>query len=124
MMEEITAGMDELGVLLMGHARGGLLVRLRLTIAEARRPRPAQQRHFVAGLRRRAGGLVFAIENPEAGLVEADELDHARALAICAPISARSPGCIRWTPLLHRGALFPEELDMRDPWQFANFRVT
>ncbi len=57
--------------------------------------------------------------------MEADELDHARALAICRPYLGEIAGVYSgWTPLLHRGALFPEEVDMRDPWQFANFRVT
>ncbi len=28
-----------------------------------------------------------------------------------------------WTPLQDREALFPEEVDRTDPWQFSNFRV-
>jgi homospermidine synthase len=28
-----------------------------------------------------------------------------------------------WTPLQHRGELFPEELDKSDPWQFTNVLV-
>jgi homospermidine synthase len=29
-----------------------------------------------------------------------------------------------WTPLLDRGQLFSEDLDVEDPWQFKNIRVT
>ena len=28
-----------------------------------------------------------------------------------------------WTPLEHRGELFAEKLDRRDPWQFSNMLV-
>jgi len=28
-----------------------------------------------------------------------------------------------WTPLQDRNRLFPEDLDLSDPWQFKNFRV-
>jgi len=28
-----------------------------------------------------------------------------------------------WTPLDGRGALFPEDIDAADPWQFKNIRV-
>jgi homospermidine synthase len=28
-----------------------------------------------------------------------------------------------WTPLQDRGAIFPEDVDASDPWQFKNFRV-
>ena len=28
-----------------------------------------------------------------------------------------------WTPLAHRGGLYPEVVDRSDPWQFLNFRI-
>jgi homospermidine synthase len=70
-------------------------------------------------------GVIWAIENPRRGVVEADELDHARILAICAPYLGDVVGVFSdWTPLLDRGQLFPEVVDTTDPWQFSNFRVT
>ena len=58
------------------------------------------------------------------GVVEADELDHARALEICFPYLGEMAGVYSdWTPLQHRGQLFPEDVDADDPWQFRNFRV-
>ena len=70
-------------------------------------------------------GMVFAIENPNAGVVEADEPDHARALETCLPYLGEMAGVYSdWTPLQDRGRLFPESVDTSDPWQFAYFHVT
>lgn len=125
MMEEITSGMDELGVLLMGHAKGAYWYGSRLTIAEARALAPHNNATSLQVCVAALAGMVFAIENPDAGVVEADELDHARALEICFPYLGEMAGVYSdWTPLRDRGALFPEEVDGACPWQFANFRVT
>ncbi|WP_137123644.1 homospermidine synthase [Roseomonas sp. HF4] len=125
MMEEITSGMDELGVLLMGHAKGAYWYGSRLTIEEARALAPHNNATSLQVCVAVLAGMVYAIENPEAGLVEADELDHARALEICFPYLGEMAGVYSdWTPLENRGALFPEEVDTACPWQFANFRVT
>lgn len=124
MMEEITSGMDELGVLLMGHAKGAYWYGSRLTIEEARALAPHNNATSLQVCVAVLAGMVFAIENPEAGVVEADELDHARALEICIPYLGEMAGVYSdWTPLQDRGALFPEEVDTSCPWQFANFRV-
>ena len=123
MMEEITSGMDELGVLLMGHAKGAYWYGSRLTIEEARALAPHNNATSLQVCVAVLAGMVFAIENPNAGVVEADELDHARALEICLPYLGEMAGVYSdWTPLEGRGALFPEETDA-DPWQFSNFRV-
>jgi len=125
MMEEITSGMDELGVLLMGHAKGAYWYGSRLTIEEARALVPHNNATSLQVCVAVLAGMVYAIENPEAGVVEADELDHARALEICFPYLGEMAGVYSdWTPLQERGALFPEEVDATCPWQFANFRVT
>jgi homospermidine synthase len=125
MMEEITAGMDELGVLLMGHAKGAYWYGSRLTIEEARALAPHNNATSLQVCVAVLAGMIFAIENPAAGVVEADELDHARALEICLPYLGEMAGVYAdWTPLQDRGRLFPEEVDAADPWQFRNFRVT
>ena len=124
MMEEITSGMDELGVLLMGHRKGAYWYGSRLTIEEARTLAPHNNATSLQVCVAVLAGMVFAIENPGAGVVEADELDHARALDICFPYLGEMAGVYTdWTPLQDRGALFPEEVDTSCPWQFANFRV-
>ena len=69
-------------------------------------------------------GVIWAMENPRSGLVEADELDHERILEICRPYLGEVVGAYSdWTPLQDRGRLFPEALDESDPWQFGNIRV-
>jgi homospermidine synthase len=124
MMEEITSGMDELGVLLMGHAKGAYWYGSRLTIEQARALVPHNNATSLQVTVAVLAGLVYAIENPDAGVVEADELDHARMLEICLPYLGEMAGVYSdWTPLQDREALFPEQVDRSDPWQFTNFRV-
>jgi len=123
MMEEIESGMDELGVLLLGHARGAYWYGSRLTIAQARGLAPHNNATSLQVTAAVLGGMVWAIENPQAGLREADTLDHRRVLAVAAPYLGEVVGVYSdWTPLQDRGALFPEALDP-DPWQFSNIRV-
>ena len=70
------------------------------------------------------GGMVWAIEHPSAGIVEADELDHKRVLEVAKPYLGPVVGAYTdWTPIDHRPGLFPEDLDPTDPWQFKNILV-
>ncbi|WP_439597102.1 homospermidine synthase [Falsiroseomonas sp.] len=125
MTDEITKGMDELGVLLMGHAKGAYWYGSRLTIEEARRVAPHNNATSLQVTAAVLAGVIWAIENPRRGVVESDEIDHARVLEICAPYLGDVVGEYSdWTPLAGRGVLFPEEVDSQDPWQFRNFRVT
>jgi homospermidine synthase len=124
MTDEITHGMDELGVLLMGHAKGAYWYGSRLTIAEARRVAPHNSATSLQVTAAVLAGAIWAIENPDRGVVESDEIDHQRALEICAPYLGEVVGAYSdWTPLQDRARLFPEEVDESDPWQFKNFRV-
>ncbi|MDO9498913.1 homospermidine synthase [Falsiroseomonas sp.] len=125
MTDEITHGMDELGVLLMGHAKGAYWFGSRLTIGEARRAAPHNNATSLQVTAAVLAGVIWAMENPRQGLVESDEIDHARVLEICAPYLGDVVGeYAGWTPLEARGVLFPEDVDTTDPWQFRNFRVT
>ena len=123
-VEEIVTGVDELGVLLMGHGRGAYWYGSQLSIDEARELAPynsATSLQVVAGV---LGGMVWAIENPQAGIVEADELDHKRVLDVARPYLGPVVGAYSdWTPLQGRGFLFPEDTDQSDPWQFKNVLV-
>jgi homospermidine synthase len=68
--------------------------------------------------------MIWALENPERGIVEPDEVDHERILDICRPYLGKVVGEFSdWNPLYDRERLFPEDLDKGDPWQFKNFRV-
>lgn len=123
MMDEIVSGIDELGVLLMGHAKNAYWYGSRLSVGEARKLVPhnnATSLQVTVGV---LAAMVWAIENPKLGVVEADELDHRRILEICAPYLGEVVGAYGdWTPLQGRNFPFPEDLDS-DPWQFRNFRV-
>jgi homospermidine synthase len=124
MMHEIARGMDELGVLLMGQARGVYWYGSRLTIEETRRVVPYNNATSLQVTAAVLGGLVWAIENQRAGIVEADQLDHERVLEVARPYLGELIGVYGdWTPLQDRGALFPEQVDPTDPWQFENIRV-
>jgi homospermidine synthase len=124
MREEIESGMDELGVLLMGNPKGVYWYGSRLTIAGARELAPyntATSLQVVAGV---LGGMVWALENPDAGVMEPDDLDHEKVLEVAMPYLGEVAGVWGdWTPLKDRSPLFPEPKDDDDPWQFLNIRV-
>ncbi|HUK58402.1 MAG TPA: saccharopine dehydrogenase C-terminal domain-containing protein [Stellaceae bacterium] len=125
LMEEIDSGIDELGVLLMGHALGAYWFGSRLTIAEARRAVPYNNATSLQVTAAVLAGVIWALENPNRSIVEPDEVDHERILEIARPYLGDLVGVhSSWTPLDERARLFPEDLDRTDPWQFKNFRVT
>ena len=69
-------------------------------------------------------GILWAIENPCQGILESDELPFEDILAITDLYMGQlAESWSNWTPLQDRGLLFPEDLDLDDPWQFKNFRV-
>ncbi len=124
MMHEIASGIDELGVLLMGHAKGAYWYGSRLSIEDARALVPHNNATSLQVTAAVLGGMVWAMEHPREGVVEADQLDHARVLAIAAPYLGEMAGAYSdWTPLEDRGGLFAEDTDQSCPWQFGNFRV-
>jgi homospermidine synthase len=123
-VEEISEGIDELGVLLMGHAKGAYWYGSQLSVEEARRLVPYNNATSLQVTVAVLAGMVWAIENPRRGVVEPDEIDHERCMAIMRPYLGKVVGAYSdWTPLQDRGRLFPEDLDPGDPWQFKNFRV-
>jgi len=123
-VDEISEGIDELGVLLMGHDKGAYWYGSRLSVGEARRLVPYNNATSLQVTAAVLAGVVWALENPRADIVEPDEIDYTRCMAIMRPYLGEVVGAYSdWTPLLDRGRLFPEDLDQADPWQFKNFRV-
>jgi len=124
LMDEIFDGVDELGALLMGHRKNGYWFGSRLSIQQARKLAPynnATSLQVAAGV---LGAVVWAMENPNAGVVEPDDIDYRRVLDIADPYLGEVLGeYTDWTPLKDRGWLFEEDVDKADPWQFKNFRV-
>jgi homospermidine synthase len=124
MMDEITTGIDELGVLLMGAPGGVYWYGSRLSIEEARRAAPHNNATSLQVTAAALAGMIWAIEHPRQGIVEPDEMDFARILEIARPYLGEVVGVGGdWTPLAGRESLFAEDLDRDDPWQFKNIRV-
>ena len=123
--DDIASGRDELGVLLMGHAKNAYWFGSQLTVAEARAACPynsATSLQVAAGV---MAGVIWAIRNPQAGVVEPEELPFDEILRLCEPYLGELHNAYSdWSPLAARGRLFEEDVDRSDPWQFGNFRVT
>jgi homospermidine synthase len=121
---EITEGIDELGVLLYGHKKNAYWYGSQLSIEETRRIAPYQNATGLQVTSAVLAGMVWALENPKAGIVEADEMDFRRCLEVQMPYLGPVIGTYTdWTPLTDRPGLFPEVIDKRDPWQFKNVLV-
>lgn len=120
--DEIVAGGDDLGVFIYGHAKGALWYGSRLSCEAARALAPYQNATGMQVTSAVLAAIVWAIENPSAGFVEADEMDHARCLAVQRPYLGQIEAHYTdWTPLKHRINRFAENGDASDPWQFVNF---
>jgi homospermidine synthase len=129
MNDEITAGADILGALIMGHDYNSWWIGSNLTIEESRRLVPHQNATTMqVAISVVAAGL-WMIENPLEGVRVPDELPHDYVLGISMPylgewISKPSD----WTPLKHVDKTFKgfnkPDLDLSDPWQFKNFLIT
>ena len=121
---DIADGIDELGVLLYGHAKNAYWYGSQLSIDETRILAPNQNATGLQVTSAVLAGMVWALENPKAGIVEADEMDFRRCLEVQMPYLGPVIGTYTdWTPLTGRPGLFPEEIDASDPWQFRNVLV-
>jgi len=121
---DIVDGIDELGVLLYGHAKNAYWFGSQLSIEETRRLAPYQNATGLQVTSAVLAGIVWMLENPDRGIVEADDMDFRRCLEIQRPYLGPVIGRYTdWTPLEHRGELFPETLHRDDPWQFSNVLV-
>jgi homospermidine synthase len=122
--DELVDGIDELGVLLYGHEKNAYWFGSRLSLEETRRIAPYQNATGLQVTSAVLAGMVWALENPKAGIVEADEIDYKRCLEVQTPYLGPVEGHYTdWTPLDGRPGLFPEDIDTKDPWQFKNILV-
>jgi homospermidine synthase len=122
--EQILDGADELGVLLYGHEKNAYWYGSTLDIQTARSLAPFQNATGLQVTSAVLAGMVWALENPNAGIVEADEMDYRRCLEVQTPYLGTLKGYYTdWTPLSGRPGLFKEDIDTSDPWQFRNVLV-
>ncbi len=129
MNDEITAGADILGALIMGHDYNSWWIGSNLTIEESRRLVPHQNATTMQVAISVVAACLWMIENPLEGVRVPDELPHDYVLGVSMPylgewISKPSD----WTPLKHVDKTFKgfnkPDLDLSDPWQFKNFLIT
>jgi homospermidine synthase len=96
--DHLHSGQDELGVLLV-FAGGAYWYGSTLTLAEARSLAPfnsATTLQVAAGI---IGALDWMLSHPQAGVVEAESLDHARVLALANPYLGTVGGVLSdWQP--------------------------
>jgi len=122
--DQIVDGIDELGVLLYGHGKNAYWYGSQLSVEETREIAPYQNATGLQVTSAVLAGMVWALENPNAGIVEADEMDYKRCLEVQTPYLGPVVGVYTdWTPLSDRPGLFPEDIDESDPWQFRNVLV-
>jgi homospermidine synthase len=111
-------------VLLYGHKKNAYWFGSQLSIEEARKLAPYQSATGLQVTSAVLTGMIWAIENPSAGIVETDEMDYKRCLEIQTPYLGPVRGVYTdWTPLQSVVELFAPDLDKRDPWQFQNILV-
>jgi homospermidine synthase len=124
LMDDIDSGVDELGVLLAGHKQNAYWFGSQLSIGDARKLAPHNSATSLQVTASCLAGMIWAIENPNCGVTEPEEMDFRRTLEICMPYLGAVVGQYTdWTPLHERDRLFPEDIDKSDPWQFKNVRV-
>jgi homospermidine synthase len=123
--DDILEGIDELGVLLMGHEKGAYWFGSHLCIHETRQLVPHNSATTLQITSAVLAGILWAIENPNRGLVEPEDLDFERILEISTPYLGTVSGhYTNWTPLSEQNELFPRAKDTSDPWQFINFLMS
>lgn len=122
LLKEIVDGYDELGVLLMGNKKGAYWYGSYLTIHEARKlvdHNNATSLQVAAGV---LAGMAWAINNPDRGITEPEDMDHDYILNIANPYLGKVGGYYTdWTPLQDRDN--SKNTDQKDPWQFINIRI-
>lgn len=122
--DDIDCGVDELGVLLMGPPEGAYWYGSRLSIEETRRLAPHNSATSLQVTSAVMAAVVWAMRNPRSDIVEPDQLPFDEIMDLCRPYLGEMLGVrTQWTPLERRAALFPEDIDPDDPWQFKNFRL-
>lgn len=121
---EIVSGMDELGVLLLGHGINGWWYGSQMTIEEATALLPGEGPTTVQVAANMLAGIIWMLQNPNKGYIEPEELPFEFILNLARPyLGTMASVPTTWTPLADRTSLFKVDTDPRHPWRFNNFRV-
>lgn len=118
----ITSGMEELGVLLGGHSRGGYWFGSRLSIDQTRDLVPHNNATTLQVAAAVVAGLIWVIRNPWAGIIEAGDIDFQFVLSFATPyLGTIVREYTAWNPLLGCDHAELGNVDVSDAWQFHNF---
>lgn len=121
---EIVSGIDELGVLLMGHKLGAWFFGSQLSIEEATRLLPGEGPTTVQVGASLLGALVWMLKNPTEGYCEPEDLPYNEVLAVAWPyLGPKVSQASDWTPVQDRNTLFQNEIDPYVPWTLQNFMI-
>jgi homospermidine synthase len=128
MTDEITEGIDELGVLLMGHPLCGWWTGSQLDIHETRQLLPGKNATTLQVAAGALAALVFEIANPCRGILVPDDLPYKEILDVAGRYLGPCPSVqTNWTPLESRSRLFAKwgapAVPESDLWQFGSFAV-
>jgi homospermidine synthase len=128
MNDEIIAGRDELGVLLMGHPYTSWWTGMLTSIEEARSVAPGQNATTVQVAASILGAVDWLLRTPNEGVRVPDELPWRDVLRVALPyVGSTWSGPIDWDPVTTRADWFDRwsgrTLDHEDVWQFTNFQA-
>lgn len=124
MENDIISGIDELGVLLMGHSRNAWWYGSQLSIEETRLLLPNQNATTLQVAASVLGATIWAIKNPNKGYCEPEDLPHEFILDIAKQYLGPMPSIqTYWTPLKNQSKLFENDIDKENIWSFKNFLV-
>lgn len=116
---DILNGSDELGVLLYGHDKGVYWYGSTLSFVEAKRLAPHQNATGLQVTSAIIAGIHYALNHPNEGLLETDEIDHVEGLSVARHYLGTVSGhYTNWSPDDDRGLSHDS-----DRWQFENFRI-
>ena len=123
MNDEITDGMDELGVLLLGHELNGWWVGSQLDIDESRSLVPHQNATTLQVAASVLGAVYWIVNNPNKGLCVPDDLDHEAVLEVANPYLGKVPRSRPTGPRALRlrarsPTSGPQAGDDDEPWAF------
>ena len=121
--DEIVSGIDELGVLLLGDDFG-MWHGSQLSVEEARALIPGESATSLQVVASMLGAIIWAIENPNMGYIEPDQIPFDFILKYADPYLGPTPFVMTdWSPGKDMNSLFYREYDESNKCSFANFRV-
>jgi homospermidine synthase len=126
MDDEIKAGEDILGALLMGHKYNSWWTGSILSIEESRKLVPHQNATTMQVAIGVVSAVMWMIDNPHKGVCLPDDLPHDHILTIAKPYLGKLASIPSdWTPLKNYRVFFKENpkayLDKKNIWCFDNF---